>query len=69
MSMVLIYGKTKDLHTRYERTLQESEVAMEKSKAKFDMTAEELERLLVQKEGESMKKGTRFRCARLLTKT
>ena len=28
---------------------------MEKSKAKFDMTAEELERLLVQKEGESMK--------------
>ncbi|KAH8111067.1 RhoGAP-domain-containing protein [Phellopilus nigrolimitatus] len=47
--------QTKELATRYERSLQESEVTMEKSKARFDMTAEELERVLVAKEGESMK--------------
>ncbi|EJD07593.1 RhoGAP-domain-containing protein [Fomitiporia mediterranea MF3/22] len=47
--------QTKELATRYERSLQESETAMEKSKARFDMTAEELERVLVAKEGESMK--------------
>ncbi|KAI5124260.1 hypothetical protein M0805_005109 [Coniferiporia weirii] len=47
--------QTKDLATRYERSLQESETAMEKSKTRFDLTAEELERVLVAKEGESMK--------------
>ncbi|KAI8985727.1 GTPase activating protein [Trametes punicea] len=46
---------TKDLATRYERALQESESITEKAKARFDMTAEELERLLLQKEGEPLK--------------
>ncbi|KAH9852173.1 GTPase activating protein [Lenzites betulinus] len=46
---------TKDLATRYERSLQESESTTEKAKTRFDMTAEELERLLLQKEGESLK--------------
>ncbi|KAI0730966.1 GTPase activating protein [Earliella scabrosa] len=46
---------TKDLATRYERALQESETTTEKAKTRFDMTAEELERLLLQKEGESLK--------------
>lgn len=40
---------------RYERTLQESELITEKAKARFDLTAEELERVLVQKEGESVR--------------
>ncbi len=47
--------QTKDLATRYERALQESESITEKAKSRFDMTAEELERLLLQKEGESLK--------------
>ncbi|CAL1715474.1 unnamed protein product [Somion occarium] len=46
---------TKDLSTRYERSLQESENMREKCKARFDVTAEELERLLLQKEGESVR--------------
>ncbi|GBE88171.1 hypothetical protein SCP_1204010 [Sparassis crispa] len=45
--------QTKELANRYERTLQDSEIATEKIKNKFDVTAEELERLLLQKEGES----------------
>jgi len=47
--------QTKDLASRYERTLQEADATLEKAKARFDLTAEELERLLVQKEGENMK--------------
>ncbi|OCB86405.1 RhoGAP-domain-containing protein [Sanghuangporus baumii] len=47
--------QTKELAARYERSLQESETAMEKSKTRFDLTAEELERVLVAKEGESLK--------------
>ncbi|TFK52005.1 RhoGAP-domain-containing protein [Heliocybe sulcata] len=47
--------QTKDLANRYERALQDSETVTEKSKSRFDMTAEELERLLLQKEGESFK--------------
>lgn len=47
--------QTKDLANRYERSLQESESQTEKTKARFDMTAEELERLLLQKEGEPLK--------------
>ena len=47
--------KTKDLASRYERALQESEVATEKCKNRLDFTSEELERLLMQKEGESFK--------------
>ena len=47
--------QTKELATRYERGLQESESVMEKSKARFDLTAEELERVLVAKEGENMR--------------
>ena len=35
--------------------MQESETTTEKAKTRFDMTAEELERLLLQKEGESLK--------------
>ncbi|KAG8990296.1 hypothetical protein FRB90_001831 [Tulasnella sp. 427] len=52
---------TKDLATRYERGLQESEMALEKAKARFDSTHEELERILLAKEGESMKDGTHNR--------
>ena len=48
-------AQTKDLANRYERSLQESESQTEKTKARFDMTAEELERLLLQKEGEPLK--------------
>ncbi|KAF5338656.1 hypothetical protein D9611_012793 [Ephemerocybe angulata] len=47
--------QTKDLATRYERALQESETATEKCKNRLDFTSEELERLLLQKEGESYK--------------
>ncbi|KAI0028320.1 GTPase activating protein [Vararia minispora EC-137] len=46
---------SKDLASRYERTLLDSEITTEKSKARFDQTAEELERLLLQKEGENVK--------------
>ncbi|KIY52957.1 RhoGAP-domain-containing protein [Fistulina hepatica ATCC 64428] len=47
--------QTKDLAARYERTLQESEAATEKAKARLEMTSEELERVLIQKEGESIR--------------
>ncbi|KAK7687265.1 hypothetical protein QCA50_009770 [Cerrena zonata] len=47
--------QTKDLATRYERSLQEAEATREKAKSKFDLAAEELERLLLQKEGESVR--------------
>ncbi|KAG6855782.1 hypothetical protein H0H87_010880 [Tephrocybe sp. NHM501043] len=47
--------QTKDLATRYERALQESESATEKCKNRLDITSEELERVLLQKEGESLK--------------
>ncbi|TFK39437.1 GTPase activating protein [Crucibulum laeve] len=46
---------TKELATRYERALQESEAVTEKSKNRLDITSEELERVLLQKEGESFK--------------
>ena len=46
--------QTKDLASRYERALQESETATEKSKNRLDITSEELERILLQKEGESL---------------
>ncbi|KAI0675918.1 GTPase activating protein [Trametes maxima] len=46
---------TKDLANRYERALQEAESNLEKAKSRFDITAEELERLLLQKEGEPFK--------------
>ncbi|GAW03253.1 hypothetical protein LENED_004962 [Lentinula edodes] len=49
---------TKELATRYERALQESETATEKCKNRLDVTTEELERLLLQKEGESFKDNT-----------
>ncbi|KZT59454.1 RhoGAP-domain-containing protein [Calocera cornea HHB12733] len=47
--------QSKELGNRYERTLQDAEMATEKAKARFDSCAEELERLLVMKEGETMK--------------
>jgi Rho GTPase-activating protein RGD1 len=47
--------QTKDLSTRFERSLFDSEAAVEKSKARLDLTGEELERVLIQKEGESYK--------------
>ncbi|GLB43374.1 putative fes/CIP4, and EFC/F-BAR homology domain containing protein [Lyophyllum shimeji] len=47
--------QTKELAQRYERALQESEAATEKSKNRLDITSEELERVLLQKEGESLK--------------
>ncbi|KAF9266777.1 RhoGAP-domain-containing protein [Marasmius fiardii PR-910] len=46
---------TKELSTRYERALQEAEVLTEKSRNRLDITSEELERVLLQKEGESLK--------------
>ncbi|KIY63658.1 Rho GTPase activation protein [Cylindrobasidium torrendii FP15055 ss-10] len=48
---------TKDLATRYERALLESESITEKCKTRLDLTSEELERLLLQKEGESFRDG------------
>lgn len=48
-----IHLQTKDLASRYERALQESEVGTEKSKSRLDLSSEELERVLLQKEGES----------------
>nr|XP_018259366.1 GTPase activating protein [Kwoniella dejecticola CBS 10117]OBR81524.1 GTPase activating protein [Kwoniella dejecticola CBS 10117] len=45
----------KDNGARYQGILQESETVMDKAKGRFDATAEELERLLVAKEGESFK--------------
>jgi hypothetical protein len=47
--------QTKELASRYERTLQESELITEKSKNRLDINSEELERVLLQKEGESFK--------------
>jgi len=43
------------LSTRYERALQEAEGLTEKSKNRLDVSSEELERLLLQKEGEASK--------------
>lgn len=47
--------QAKDLATRYERNLQDSEITTEKSKARLDTTMEELARILLQKEGEPAK--------------
>ncbi|KAI0057203.1 RhoGAP-domain-containing protein [Artomyces pyxidatus] len=47
--------QTKELHNRYERSLTDSEMFLDKCKTRFDMSAEELERILLQKEGESLK--------------
>lgn len=47
--------QTKELATRYERSLQDSEAALEKCKTRFDITGEELQRFLISKEGESAK--------------
>ncbi|KAF5383545.1 hypothetical protein D9615_003740 [Tricholomella constricta] len=47
--------QTKELATRYERSLQDSEATTEKCKNRLDITSEELERVLLQKEGESLK--------------
>ena len=47
--------QTKELATRYERNLQDSEATTEKSKARLDTTMEELGRILLQKEGEPAK--------------
>ncbi|KAG0703978.1 Rho GTPase activation protein [Suillus ampliporus] len=49
--------QTKELASRYERALQESELNMEKSKNRLEISSEELERVLLQKEGESLKDG------------
>ncbi|KAK1222134.1 Rho GTPase-activating protein [Marasmius sp. AFHP31] len=46
---------TKELSTHYERALQEAEGITEKSRNRLDVTSEELERVLLQKEGESLK--------------
>lgn len=47
--------QTKELATRYERALQDSETVTEKCKNRLEVTSEELERVLLQKEGESFK--------------
>lgn len=46
--------QTKELASRYERALQEAEMNMEKSKTRLDVSSEELERVLLQKEGEPL---------------
>ncbi|KAG8894882.1 hypothetical protein FRB99_000927 [Tulasnella sp. 403] len=46
---------TKDLASRYERNLQESEEKLEKAKQRCDAAHDELEKLLIAKEGESLK--------------
>lgn len=43
----------KDNGARFQAILQDSETVMDKAKARFDATTEELERILVAKEGES----------------
>lgn len=47
--------QSKELAARYERALQESEMIVEKNKNRLDSTTEELERILLQKEGESLR--------------
>jgi hypothetical protein len=51
----------KDSGSRYEKSVQDAEFAMEKAKSRFDSTAEELERILVTKEGESIKDASEYR--------
>lgn len=46
---------SKDMGGRLEKSLQESESATEKARQRFDAAAEELERLIVAKSGESVK--------------
>lgn len=48
----------KETGARYERLLQDADLAMEKAKARFDTTVEELERILILKEGGSLKDAT-----------
>ncbi|GAA5878041.1 hypothetical protein JCM8547_005603 [Rhodosporidiobolus lusitaniae] len=45
---------TKDLGTRLERGLQEQETLVDKARGRFDSAAEELERLLMLKQGETV---------------
>ncbi len=52
---ILILKQTKELATRYERALQDSETITEKCKNRLEVSSEELERVLLQKEGESFK--------------
>ncbi|THH27126.1 hypothetical protein EUX98_g7071 [Antrodiella citrinella] len=47
--------QTKELASRYERALSESETSTEKCKNRFDLTAQELERTLLQREGENVR--------------
>jgi Rho GTPase-activating protein RGD1 len=51
----LCIPQTKDLANQFERSVEESAIITEKSKARLDATSEELERILLQKEGESFK--------------
>lgn len=50
--------QTKELASRYERSLQDSEATLEKAKSRFDVAAEELQRFLISKEGESSKEAS-----------
>lgn len=45
----------KETGARYERNVQDSDMVLDKAKSRFDSTAEELERILIAKEGESVK--------------
>ncbi|KIL65575.1 hypothetical protein M378DRAFT_125410 [Amanita muscaria Koide BX008] len=47
--------QAKELASRLERALQESELLTEKCKSRLEVSSEELERILLQKEGESVK--------------
>ncbi|EOR01178.1 hypothetical protein E3P92_01745 [Wallemia ichthyophaga] len=53
----------KDYGNKHEKFLQEAEANTEKSKHRFDAVAEELERVLIIKEGESLKEGSISRAA------
>lgn len=52
---VIFGSQIKDTASRHERALVDAQITLEKAKQRHDQFAEELERLLVQKEGESYK--------------
>jgi hypothetical protein len=58
--LIRFESQHKETGTRYEKNVQEAEFLMEKAKQRFDNTAEELERILVTKEGESIKDASEF---------
>lgn len=52
-----LIAKARETGLRLERNLQDAEASVEKARTRFDATAEDLERLLLLKSGESAKSG------------